>query len=101
MHLHATMAQLGHSHAFVDDAAHVGERRARMVVGLTAITMVAEIAGGAAFESMALLADGFHMASHVAALGLAAFAYAYARRHAASARYTFGTGKVGSLAAFT
>jgi cation diffusion facilitator family transporter len=63
--------------------------------------MVAEIVAGTAFGSMALLADGLHMASHVAALGLAAFAYGYARRHAIDRRYSFGTGKVGPLAGYT
>jgi cation diffusion facilitator family transporter len=63
--------------------------------------MVVEIAGGLMFNSMALLADGLHMGSHVVALGLAAFAYVYARRHAEDDRFTFGTGKVGALSGFT
>src|SRR3546814_7779466 len=50
--------------------------------------------------SMALLSDGIHMATHAGALGIAAFAYSFARRHAANARFTFGTGKVGDLAGF-
>ena len=63
--------------------------------------MVVEIAAGMAFGSMALLADGLHMASHATALGIAVFAYAYTRRFAADPRYSFGTGKVNALAGFT
>ncbi|MGQ3101559.1 MAG: CDF family Co(II)/Ni(II) efflux transporter DmeF, partial [Sphingopyxis solisilvae] len=66
----------------------------------TAVMMVGEIAAGLAFNSMALLADGFHMATHAGALGIAAIAYAYAKRHAHGRRYSFGTGKVGDLAGF-
>ena len=62
--------------------------------------MVAEIGAGYVTGSMALLADGFHMATHAGALGIAAAAYAYAKRHATSARYSFGTGKVGDLGGF-
>src|SRR5689334_16309980 len=101
MHLQAARDALTHDHVYVDEAQGRGERRTRMVVALTAATMVAEIAAGTVLGSMALLADGFHMASHVAALGLAAVAYAYARRNARSRRYTFGTGKVGALAGYT
>ncbi len=71
-----------------------------VVVALTAAMMVAEIGGGAIFGSMALIADGLHMSTHVAALGVAALAYAYARRHANDPRFAFGTGKFGDLAAF-
>jgi hypothetical protein len=60
------------------------------------VTMVVEIAAGMAFGSMALLADGLHMASHATALGIAVFAYAHTRRFAADPRYSFGTGKVNS-----
>jgi cation diffusion facilitator family transporter len=77
-----------------------GEARTRWVVAMTAATMVVEIAAGVMYGSMALLADGLHMASHAAALGLSAFAYAYARRHAHDNRFSFGTGKVNSLAGF-
>lgn len=62
--------------------------------------MVVEVAAGLVFGSMALLADGLHMASHAAALGLSAVAYAYARRHAHDRRFSFGTGKVNPLAGF-
>jgi cation diffusion facilitator family transporter len=74
--------------------------RTRIVMGLTALVMAAEIAAGTAFGSMALFADGLHVAGHVAVLGAAASAYAYARRHAAADHYSFGTGKVGDLVAF-
>src|SRR3546814_9641824 len=63
--------------------------------------MVGEIIAGAMFGSMALLADGFHMATHAGALTIAAVAYLYARRHAHDARFTFGTGKLGELAGYS
>jgi cation diffusion facilitator family transporter len=75
-------------------------RRTQWVVALTLVMMVAEIAGGAYYGSMALVADGWHMATHAAALGIAALAYRYARRHAHDPRFAFGTGKVGELAGF-
>jgi cation diffusion facilitator family transporter len=75
-------------------------RRTQWVVALTAAMMVGEIVAGYATGSMALLADGFHMATHAGALGVAAFAYRYARKHADDPRYSFGTGKVGELAGF-
>jgi cation diffusion facilitator family transporter len=75
-------------------------RRTQWVVALTIVMMVAEIAGGAWYGSMALVADGWHMATHAAALGIAALAYRYARRHAHDPRFSFGTGKVGELAGF-
>ena len=74
--------------------------RTRIVMALTALVMIAEITAGVAFGSVALLADGLHVAGHVAVLGAAASAYAYARRHAAAERFSFGTGKVGDLVAF-
>lgn len=77
-----------------------GERATRAVVLLTLVTMTVEIAGGFVFGSMALLADGWHMGSHAAALTITLFTYWYARRHAESPHFTFGTGKVGSLGAF-
>lgn len=76
-------------------------RRTRLVLILTLIMMVAEIVAGWMYGSMALLADGWHMATHAAVLGVAVFAYSYAQRHAANAAYTFGTGKIGDLAAFS
>lgn len=90
-----------HTHAFTSDNSESAERRTRIVVGITVVMMLAEIIGGSLFHSMALLADGWHMSTHAGALGLAAFAYSYARRHANDERFAFGTGKVGSLAAFS
>ena len=69
-------------------------------MALTALVMSAEIAAGLAFGSIALFADGLHMSGHVAVLGAAAYAYAFARRHAGAEHYSFGTGKVGDLVAF-
>ena len=89
-----------HSHRFAGVAEHENERRTLLVVALTGAMMVAEIVAGIVTGSMALLADGWHMGSHFAALGLAAFAYGFARRHAHDRRFTFGTGKVSPLAAF-
>ncbi|WP_033923187.1 CDF family Co(II)/Ni(II) efflux transporter DmeF [Sphingomonas sp. 37zxx] len=91
---------LTHDHVFLGAAHDENARRTRWVVLLTAAMMVGEIFAGYATGSMALLADGFHMATHAGALGVAAAAYAYAKRHAASPRYSFGTGKVGDLAGF-
>ena len=71
-----------------------------IVVAITATMMVIEIGAGLAFGSMALLADGLHMASHAAALGISVLAYLFARRHAHDARFSFGTGKINSLAGF-
>jgi cation diffusion facilitator family transporter len=77
------------------------ERRTWFVVALTAVMMVGEIAAGSLFGSMALLADGWHMATHACALGISAAAYLFARQHARSSRFAFGTGKFGDLAAFS
>jgi cation diffusion facilitator family transporter len=71
-----------------------------IVILITAVMMLAEIAAGMFYGSMALLADGWHMATHVAAFGITLFAYRYARRHADNPRYSFGTGKVGVLGGF-
>lgn len=84
-------------HSFLANQHGKNARRTTMVLALTVVMMVAEIIAGSMYGSMALLADGWHMASHAAALGIAAFAYAYARRHAENNVYTFGTGKVGDL----
>jgi len=89
-----------HDHVFLGHAHDKNARRTLWVVGLTAVMMAGEIAAGYITGSMALLADGFHMATHAGALGVAAAAYAYARKHAASRRFSFGTGKVGDLAGF-
>ena len=86
-----------HEHVFLGAGHARNERRTWLVVGLTATMMVAEIVGGIVFGSMALLADGWHMATHVAAFGLSLFTYRYARRHANNPRFTFGTGKASVL----
>lgn len=88
-----------HAHDF-GGATHHAERRTRGVLWLTAAMMVIEIIAGMAYGSMALLADGWHMATHVAAFGIAVFAYRYARQHAHDPRFTFGTGKVSVLGGF-
>lgn len=88
-----------HDHVFLGERHDENARRTLWVVALTALMMVGEIAAGLVFNSMALLADGFHMATHAGALAVAA-AYAFARRHAADRRYSFGTGKVGDLSGF-
>jgi cation diffusion facilitator family transporter len=75
-------------------------RRTQWVVALTLVMMLAEIIGGTFYGSMAVVADGWHMATHAAALTIAALAYRYARRHAQDRRFSFGTGKVGDLAGF-
>lgn len=89
-----------HDHVFLGAAHEENARRTLWVVALTVVMMVGEIAAGYITGSMALLADGFHMATHAGALGIAAAAYGYARRHATSQRYSFGTGKVGDLGGF-
>lgn len=89
-----------HDHVFLGAAHDENARRTRWVVLLTALMMIGEIVAGYWTGSMALLADGFHMATHAGALGVAAAAYAYARRHARNPAYSFGTGKVGDLAGF-
>ena len=90
-----------HAHVFGQDEKKQGESRTLFVIVLTSAMMVLEIVSGLHFGSMALLADGLHMASHAAALGISAFAYVYARRHAHDERFSFGTGKVNALGGFT
>ena len=100
--MHETnLATWEHSHSFGLDRQRPGERRTLIVVLLTAVTMVVEVVAGIAFGSMALLADGLHMASHAVALSLAVLAYIYCRRHAGDPRFAFGTGKVNSLGGYT
>jgi len=89
-----------HGHGFGQDQPRKGERMTRLVIALTAVMMVGEIIAGVVFGSMALLADGLHMASHTVALGITAFAYAYTRKHAHDPRFCFGTGKVNALGGF-
>ena len=90
-----------HSHVFLGESHDRNARRTWLVIGLTAAMMVGEMVGGIVFGSIALLADGLHMATHAGALLIAALAYAFARRHARNARFAFGTGKFGDLAGFT
>lgn len=91
---------LAHEHVFLGSSHDDNARRTLWVVGLTAVMMVGEIVAGYVTGSMALLADGFHMATHAGALTATAAAYAYAKRHASNRRFSFGTGKVGDLAGF-
>jgi len=100
VHRHTPDA-LTHEHVFLGQDHDANARRTLAVVGLTATMMVGEIIAGHLTGSMALLADGFHMATHAGALGVAALAYAFAKRHARNPRFTFGTGKVGDLAGFS
>lgn len=87
--------------AAVPAGQHASETRTRVVFVLTLVTMVGELIAGYLTGSMALTADGWHMGSHAAALGIAAFAYSYARRHADNERFSFGTGKVGALSGYS
>lgn len=88
-----------HSHRF-DRGSPAAERGTRAVVWITAAMMIVEIVAGWWFNSMALLADGLHMASHAMAIGLSAVAYAAARRYARDSRFAFGTWKMEVLAGF-
>lgn len=94
------LEELARDHDFLGPTHDRNARRTLWVVALTAVMMVAEVAAGWITGSMALLADGFHMATHAGALAVAAGAYWYAKRHVANPRFTFGTGKVGDLAGF-
>jgi cation diffusion facilitator family transporter len=96
-----TLGPWQHEHVFGQDRKRPGESRTRVVIGITATMMVVEIVSGVLFGSMALLADGLHMASHASALTIALVAYVYARRHARDARFSFGAGKVNALGGFT
>ncbi len=90
-----------HDHVFLSDNQRANERKTWGVILLTAVTMVLEIVSGMLFGSMALLADGWHMASHASALGITAFAYVMARKHKDNPRFSFGTGKIGDLAGYS
>jgi cation diffusion facilitator family transporter len=87
-------------HDFVPDFSHA-ERRTRIVIAITAAMMIVEIVAGAMSHSMALLADGWHMSTHVLAFLITAVAYYFARTQADNARFSFGTGKIGVLGGFT
>ena len=88
------------AHDFVPDFSHA-ERRTRIVIGVTAAMMIIEIVAGLMSHSMALLADGWHMSTHVLAFLITAVAYYFARTQAGNARFSFGTGKIGVLGGFT
>lgn len=89
-----------HDHTFGQDKLQPGERRTLVVIFITSAMMLVEVCAGFILGSMALLADGLHMASHASALAISAFAYRYTRKHASDLRFNFGTGKVNFLAAF-
>lgn len=91
----------GHSHLFLGAGHARNERRTWVVIALCGAMMLIEIAGGLAFGSIALVADGLHMSTHAGALLLAALAYTFSRRYAHDPRFSFGTGKLGDLAGFT
>ena len=97
----SNLANWQHTHVSGQDQRRPGERRTLVVIVITGAMMLVEIVAGLLFGSMALLADGLHMASHAVALGINAFAYVYARRHAHDPRFSFGTGKVNALGGFT
>jgi cation diffusion facilitator family transporter len=88
-----------HEHVF-DQSNPLAERSTRLVMWITAVMMVVEIAAGWWYNSMALLADGWHMSSHAVAIGLSAFAYSAARRYAQDTRFAFGTWKIEILGGF-
>lgn len=100
MNLTPQIDRHSHDHQFLGASHDENARRTLWVVALTFVMMIGEIAAGYITGSMALLADGFHMATHAGALGIAAAAYGFARRNANNKRYSFGTGKVGDLAGF-
>lgn len=89
------------SHDFRHGHEHVAEKRLLLVIAITLLTMLGELAGGYWFGSMALVADGWHMGSHAAALGISVLGYAAARRFTGHAHFTFGTGKISPLAAYS
>src|SRR5437588_10336988 len=92
-------SQFRHSHNFVHDFTR-GERRTRIVIAITGTMMVLEITVGLLSHSMALLADGWHMSTHVIAFLITAAAYYFTKRHASDLRFSFGTGKIGVLGGF-
>jgi cation diffusion facilitator family transporter len=90
-----------HEHVFLGEKHERNGRRTLLVVGVTAATMILEIVARTKFGSMALVADGWHLSTHAAALGIAALSYRFARRHTHDDRFTFGTGKFGGLAGYS
>jgi cation diffusion facilitator family transporter len=99
MHSHSP-SDWAHEHTFLGARHDQRERRTWSVVVLTAAMMIVEIVGGTVFGSIALVADGWHMGTHVLALAIAGLAYLFARRHVNDPRFSLGTGKFGELAAF-
>lgn len=100
MHTHSIEA-FQHSHVFLGESHERNEKKTWAVIALCTAMMIAEIAGGYWFGSIALIADGLHMSTHAGALLIAGLAYTWSRRYQADERLTFGTGKLGDLAAFT
>ncbi|MFH2040517.1 MAG: CDF family Co(II)/Ni(II) efflux transporter DmeF, partial [Chloroflexota bacterium] len=96
-----TIAQWKHDHIFEQDQVKSGEKRTLLVVVITGVMMIVEILVGIFFGSMALLADGIHMGSHMVGLLIALIAYMYTRKYANDDRFSFGTGKVNSFAGYT
>jgi len=94
-------AGFGHNHVFLGAGHAANERKTWAVIALCSVMMLLEIVGGTLFGSLALVADGLHMATHAVAILIAALAYRFARQHATDRRFTFGTGKVGDLAGFS
>lgn len=99
MHTHK-LSLLKHEHDF-SAINKKGERRTKQVLVLTFLTMIVEIAAGTVFGSMALLADGWHMGTHVAAFIITLIAYRYSRVHAHDHTFAFSPGKVGVLGGYT
>ncbi|RMC37253.1 CDF family Co(II)/Ni(II) efflux transporter DmeF [Paracoccus alkanivorans] len=89
-----------HRHDFLGRNHRRNEGRVWLVIALTAAMMIAEITAGSIYGSMALVADGWHMATHAGALSITALAYLYARKHRNDSRFSFGTGKLGDLGGF-
>jgi cation diffusion facilitator family transporter len=96
---HSSETRWRHAHTYALDTS-IAERRTRIVIALTAAMMLVEIVAGVRYNSMALLADGWHMSTHVTAFLITAIAYYFGRRHSVDARYSFGTGKMGVLGGF-
>jgi cation diffusion facilitator family transporter len=96
-----SIQQYQHSHVFLGEAHERNERKTWTVIAICTAMMLAEIVGGVWFGSVALVADGLHMSTHAGALLIAALAYTYSRRYARDEGLSFGTGKLGDLAAFT
>lgn len=99
MHTHQVEAWQ-HDHVFNQDQQRAGEKRTLLIVAITAVMMIVEISSGLIYGSMALLADGLHMGSHAVALSISLVAYVVSRRLASDRRFTFGVGKINSLAGF-